>query len=246
MSKFLNIETNFFLEPILKDVKFDKPIAIVIPWRETPSRITLFNYLVEWYSREFPLFKIIVSDSGHEKFNVASSRNLGIKKSFDEGHEVVICSDADVFVSKDSIIKSLLNAISTNNITIPYTELRKINEGGTQKFLKNDSQSFEMIEMKRKVPVLTKEKLQNLTPCAGIMIITKSLFYEFGGFDENYSGWGLEDTDYHKRYLDKYGRLFDYVEGFCLSLYHSRKEWENTDNRNLILFKSKHGSDYIL
>lgn len=245
MNNFLQIETNFFLEPTLPDTPIDKTVSVVIPWRETPSRVELFNYLIGWYSNNFPSFKIVLSDSEHETFNLAASRNIGIKRAFDDGSDIVICSDSDVFVSKDSIVKSILNAIDTNNITIPYKELRKITKDGTDRFLQNDAQSFDMLERKASVPYLVENEPQRLSPCAGILIITKNLFSEFGGFDESYSGWGVEDVDYHKRYLDKYGRLFDYIDGSIISLYHSKEEWLNPDNRNVDLFKSKHGSDYI-
>lgn len=240
-----NINTNFFLESTLNNIEISQKVALVIPWRATPSRITLFDHLIDWYSKEFPCFEIILSDSGHETFNLSASRNMGIKKAFSGGNQVVICSDSDVFVSKDSVIKSILSAVDTNNITVPYTELRKISQEGTEKFLNNDSKSFDMTERITEVPSLTEGEKQRLSPCAGIIILTDTIFNEFGGFDESYSGWGIEDIDYHKRYLDKYGRLFDYIDGSLISLYHSRAEWTNPDSRNIDLFKSKYGSNFI-
>jgi len=241
----INTKKSFFSNSDLDLIKIKENIKIVIPWRESKSRVEIFKHLINWYTINFPTWEIILSDSGDSLFNLSASRNKGIKKAISLGADVVVVSDADFFTSKDSLIKSVLNAIKTDNLSVPYTEYIELTEYGTTEFLKNNKDSLSMFNRKNNNPKLINGFTNRFWVCSGINIITKNLFEDFGGYDENYSGWGQEDIDYHKRYLDKYGILFDYIEGISVSLEHSRDEWKNDSNKNLNYFKEKHGDNYI-
>jgi hypothetical protein len=241
------ISTNksFFSKSELNYIKINKNVKVVIPWRKSESRINIFNFLINWYKNNFPEWEIILSDSKSELFNLSASRNQGIKKSFELGADIVLVTDADFFPSKDSLIKAILIADKTNELTLPYNTYIELTYDGTNEFINMNPNSLNMYNKKNGNPELIDGKTNRFWVCSGMNIITKSLFEDFGGFDENYVGWGHEDTDYHKRYLDKYGKLFTYIEGIGCSLEHSRDEWKTTDNTNLEYFKSKHGDNYV-
>lgn len=236
---------SFFSNPTILNVDSSLNVKVVIPWRESDSRKRIFDFLINWYKKEFPKWEIILSDSNSAIFNLSSSRNLGIQKAIKLGADIVIVSDADFFTSKDTLIKAVSNALQTNNITVPYTQYAELTYEGTEKFLNYEEESLNMFKNKNSNPVLINGKTDRFWVCSGCNIITKQVFLDFGGFDENYEGWGQEDIDYHKRYLDKYGRLFDYIEGVAVSLEHSREEWKDDSNKNLNYFKEKHGDNYI-
>ena len=241
----VNNKKDFFSYSDLKLVEIEKNIKVVIPWRESKSRLEIFNFLINWYKLNFPTWEIVLSDSGDTLFNLSASRNRGIEKAISLGADVVLVSDADFFTSKDSLINSVINSIKTENISVPYTEYIHLTEYGTKEFLKLNPESLFMFSKKNNNPVLLDGKTERLWDCSGMNIITKETYLNFGGYDEQYSGWGQEDIDYHKRYLDKYGRLFDYIDGIAVSLEHSRDEWKSDSDKNLNYFKEKHGNNYI-
>lgn len=239
---------NFFSSEYLNKNIISKNIKVVIPWRENSSRVEIFNKLISFYKDSFSHYEIILSDSGSDIFNLSASRNKGILEAISKGADIVIVTDADFFPSTNSLIASLHNANNTNNITIPYTRYNEISDIGTQQFLDKNPNSILMSKKSNIAPKLIDGKTDRFWVCSGAFIITKEKFLEFGGFDENFIGWGPEDQDYHKRYFDKYEKLFDYINGIGCSLEHSRKEWqnENITNPNIQYFINKHGNTYIL
>ena len=237
--------SSFFSDSLLNNLISNKKISLVIPWRPTNSRIEIFDYLINWYSTEFPEINIVLSDSDHEKFNLSASRNKGILKAINDGAELILSSDADFFPSKDVLTRAIYNSLNTDRISVPYNDYIELTYEGTQKFLKNDKSCMHMYNKRNFNPRLVNGKTDRLWVCSGLLAITKEKFLELGQFDENYIGWGQEDIDYHKRYLDKYARLFDYIDGIGLSLEHSRDEWKNNSNQNIEYFKSKYGEEYI-
>jgi GR25 family glycosyltransferase involved in LPS biosynthesis len=241
----IDTNANYFSSSVLDTVPINKKVSVVIPWRPTESRISLLDFLIKWYSKEFPNFNIILSDSDHEQFNLSASRNVGISQAFAEGADIILSSDADFFPSKDSVIKAILNSSKTNNISVPYNDCRELTYEGTLEFLKENTESINMYDRRNDNPKLIDGKADRLWMCSGLVVITKKVFEEIGNFDENYVGWGQEDIDYHQRYLDKYGKLFDYIDGTALSLSHSRDNWKLQNNNNIDYFKSKHGDKYI-
>lgn len=239
-------KTSFFSVPKISETVITSKVKIVIPWRASESRLPIFKRLIAWYAIQFPSWEIVLADSGSEIFNLAASRNVGANQAFGLGADVVLISDADFFPSKDSVVRSVIRALRTDHICTPYYEYRELSYEGTEQFLAGNSDSMDMDVKRNYLPKLVDGKTDRFWVCSGMFVITKKLFEEFGGFDENFEGWGQEDIDYHKRYLDKYGRLFDYVDGVGLSLEHSREEWMMEDGRNRDYFVQKHGDQYIL
>ena len=233
-------------------------VFLVIPWRETKTRKPVFDKLILWYKDNFSNFSIIQSDSNHEIFNLSASRNIGIKQSFDRGADIVLVSDADFFSSKKNIMLAIENTLNTENLSVPYTTYLELNEKGTSLFLENDDEYIDNYKVKSYRPELIDGYTNILWPCSGMNVFSKKVFNEVGPFDENYVGWGQEDIDYHKRYLDAYGKLFDYTDGLGLSLDHKRDDWGGghrdgnlpmatpKESVNAKYFIQKHGEGYII
>lgn len=236
---------SFFSNSILDKNAIKSNVKIVIPWRESESRNKIFNFLVSWYSLNFPDWEIILSDSNSKTFNLSASRNLGIEKAFALGAKVVLVSDADFFPSKDSLIKSLLNSEQNEEITMPYRTYNEISYEGTKHFLAQFPESVNMFLKSNKNPMMINGQVNHFWVCSGLFVIPKGVYDKIQGFDENFVGWGPEDQDYHKKYFDYYNKLFTYTEGIGCSLEHSRDEWKDKENKNIEYFVSKHGTQYV-
>lgn len=216
--------------------------SIVIPWRETPSRVQAFKKLTEWYNKNFPSLNIILCDSGSETFNLSASRNVGIKKAFSLDNEFVIVSDADVFSSSDSIIESIESCLKNNSIANPYDHVVNLSYEGTALFFNNNINCISYNLYQASSPTIINGVLSNINPCSGVNVISRAAWELVGEFDENFLGWGFEDNAYHINYIEKYGKPYDFIPGLALFVEHDR-EWKNNTAGNKEYFKEKYHSE---
>jgi hypothetical protein len=201
----------------------DIKIAVVIPWRSTPSRAPLANLVDLWYKENFSNAKIIYSDSDHERFSISAARNIGAKKV--SSYDVIVHNDADVIPSFNSVVEGIFQTLETNLFSNPFTELRELTDSDTQKFLKNEI-SIDQAEHK-KVP----------GSCSGVVITTPSSWKSVGGLDESFVGWGYEDAALAVAHRTILGQDFLAIPGVAYSMYHEPAE-KNINllqkNRNIL------------
>jgi predicted glycosyltransferase involved in capsule biosynthesis len=155
-------------------------VAVVIPWRETKSRLPVKNYVEAWYRKNLPEAKIIYSDSGHKHFNLSASRNAGALQALD--YDVIIHNDADTIPNKKSLIKGIKKTYETGYFCNPYDTYHMINTANTYRVL-DGLNSPETADYEH-IP----------GACSGVVITTPNTWKVVGGFDENFLGWGYEDV----------------------------------------------------
>ena len=155
-------------------------IAVVIPWRETKSRLPVKNYVGAWYSKNLPEAKIIYSDSSYKHFNLSASRNAGAKLALD--YDIVIHNDADTIPNIESLLEGIKQTYKTGYFCNPYDNYHMINTANTYRILSGletpESSDYEQIH----------------GACSGVIITTPKTWELVGGFDENFLGWGYEDV----------------------------------------------------
>jgi hypothetical protein len=54
--------------------------------------------------------------------------------------------------------------------------------------------------------------------------MSSEMFWEMNGWDENFIGWGYEDTAFDKTYKLLYDKPMSRVSGNCYRLYHSMRD----------------------
>lgn len=216
-----------------------KKVYIVIPWRETESRKKAFDMILNTYKTIVEDANIITADSGSELFNLSASRNLGLKKAFEAGADVVVLSDADVFVSTDALIESIYNSLDYGVITNPYTLYTELTEEATEMFFNNDMSFVNTKSWISPVPTVTNGKLSRLYPVSGINVIPKKVWDAIGGFDENFIGWGPEDQAYFISYIKHYNDIYHFKPGLGISIFH-KKEWKESSSDNNKYFEEKY------
>lgn len=202
-------------------------ISVIIPWREQPSRLFAYEKLIEWYQYYFPNLEIIVSDSDTEKFQLSRARNLGAQKAIDMGSDIIIFNDADAFSDPKSLQNAIAHAEQFNEASVPYSTVYQHERNDESEFF------FNKIFMKNR-PALFYKKMgrplykpsilktglpKRLYPCSLVNVFPVNIFQELGGFNEDIKTWGPEDILLHRKYFDKYNKLFVYVEGVVHSTY---------------------------
>ena len=220
-------------------------IIVVIPWRSHPSRVPAFEKVLELYEKNFPEFKVIVSDSLESPFNLAQARNLGAKKAISQGADFIVFNDADFFTSPDALKRAISFANIHNEIVAPYNVYyQHNNEKETSLFLKRLDYKLKLGKKFTPPTLSYNDSLpRRLWPCSGSIVVPKNIFLELGGFEENIKGWGPEDTMLHRVYFEKYNKLFAYVAGFAHSTFNDPSyrgdRPENQIFKDLVDFKDK-------
>lgn len=155
-------------------------VAVVIPWRETPSRLPLKEYVDSWYKKNMPEVKIFYTDSGHKIFNRSASKNLGGDLAKD--YDVVIYNDADTIPNLASILDGIDKTYKDELLCNPFDSCRIVDFTNTQKILSGN------------IPMEDIEYSEYENSCGGILITTPKIFNLLGNYDENFKEWGYEDT----------------------------------------------------
>ena len=153
-------------------------VAVVIPWREQPSRLFAFNEVRRWYEELMPDADIILADNGEEEFHRSGSRNHGVRLASD--YDVVILNDADTIPEIVPLEEAIEDCQTTGLVHLPYREYRSLGVEGTQAFL-------------RDVPLSHCPHTIVYTACSGVYVTTPETWWMHGGQDEEFRGWGFED-----------------------------------------------------
>ena len=217
-----------------------KNIKVVIPWRATPSRVKPFRFTTNFYKTNFPDFEIILCDSGDELFNAGKSRNIGIKKAIDSGADLIILSDADVYIAKSLLDDAINHAIKNNTITAPYVRENYLSPIGTRLLVGGKKDFKKYVARTNSAPVIIDGVPNKYAPCSLILVAPVNILSNIGGYDEAFEGWGAEDQALHKKYYDTYNKLFDYIEGDIYTMFHEY-EWKINVSDNLDYFKDEYG-----
>ncbi len=155
---------------------------IVVDMDEAPYEIRISGLNIRYV--RFP-------QSSSKPVPVAQARNLGAQRA---KHEIICFLDVDCIPSK-KFFETLLNQSNINHGLImgqPAYLLRRVDLNCSESFLFMNS----LLHPERPV-ITTVEK----TTTYGLFwslafLISKSLFETLEGFDENYEGYGAEDTDF--------------------------------------------------
>ena len=54
------------------------PVTVIVPWRPAPSRVPAFEFVLDWYARDLPEFRVQTVDTDDDVFVLAACRNRGI------------------------------------------------------------------------------------------------------------------------------------------------------------------------
>lgn len=206
---------------------------MIIIWRDSGCeyRSKHFNFIKNYYQ---DYFNIIVADSGHEEFNRADSRNIGVEKSTSD---VSIIMDADAFISIDQIIDAYKIAKEKDVLVRPFSRAVYLSESATKRFY--DSPNT-FIDNDGDYTYMSPDQL-SVDNFGGAFIIKKKLWEQVGGMDKNFIGWGGEDNAFLDSCHQKLGPSIK-IAGNVYSLYHPVERVAS--NSNLLLYYLKYRNEH--
>jgi GT2 family glycosyltransferase len=194
--------------------------------------------LIKNYKKNFPI-NIIHCWQEDKGFRAARIRNMAIATS---SYEYIIGIDGDIILDKYFVKDHIKHAKkgryiqgsrvlttkqTTNQLLKEYKELSFFSKG-----LKNRKNSIRSNILSK---IFSKEtlSLRGVKTCN--FSIYKSDIEKINGFDNNFIGWGREDSDFVARFLNSGGKRFNLkFNAIAYHLYHnenSRKALEENDIR---------------
>lgn len=192
-------------------------LGIVIPWRAQPSRVYAFDAVVARYANQFPEAKIYFADKEGERWNISGSRNLGCEMAIADGCDVMLVSDADVYLDAYVIEQSMKEATEQELVSIPYTKAVFVNKEDSLSIIRGDISD---------ITKLNDGSTPHRYQVGGACVITPQVFEKLNGWDERFVGWGYEDLAFRTAHERLIGKEMHRSEGFIDFLYHKDRDKE--------------------
>jgi hypothetical protein len=191
-------------------------VGLVIPWRPQPTRLYAFEATMARYSEQLPGVTAYYGDTDDEIFNVAGSRNKGCMEAISDDCDVLIVSDADMFLDPYALHKSIERAASENVVSLPFTDLMFLSQNGSDELIAGR----ETLHSIRQKPGITVFQSQ----VGGVFVLSSSTFGILNGWDERFVGWGFEDLALQEAHKAIIGKDFYRSYGIAGSLYHDDRD----------------------
>jgi N-terminal domain of galactosyltransferase len=159
--------------------------TIIIPFHsKDPYRQKAYEYVLNYYKRQFPEAKIITASGGGELYSKSKAINRAVLKS--NTHYLAII-DGDIICPKEQIMSGL-RLLDHSPLVIPYTDVIDLTKQASQKLYTGSDMLESSVKRYGK-----KRSSKNSMPVGGINLIKRSCFLKVKGFDERFIGWGGED-----------------------------------------------------
>ena len=184
-------------------------IALIIPWREQASRRYAQKLVLDWYEENLPDADLILADNGVEPFCLSGSRNMGVRRA--SRYDVCVINDADTIPEITPLMESIEDCTQTHTVHLPYTEYRSLGIAGTQGYL-------------RGTPLIDCDSLRVPGACSGVYVTTPETWWMHGGQDEEFRGWGFEDSAWFYAHTTLIGEAPTYHEGIVYAFHHESAE----------------------
>lgn len=158
-------------------------VTVVIPWRGGQVDRERHHRIVSDHLRAIlPDAPLLSVDSGDDPFSRAASRNAGVRLAQDTGAEIVVIADADTIVEPGPLQEAITAAHSDGLLHLPYTHYRGLSEQGTRDYIAGS------------MPDECDVELAHEWATGGVLVITPAAWWQAGGMDERFVGFGHEDV----------------------------------------------------
>lgn len=159
-------------------------VAVVIPWRPgTHERNAHHEYVRAHLEALLPDAIHLDVDSGHQPFSRAGSRNEGVRQAQAAGADVVVLCDADTLPEPEPL-HAAIEAATDGVLHLPYSWYRGLSRDGTQAYLAGTPAAD------------CSTDLAHEWATGGVLVIQPDTWWQAGGMDERFTGWGFEDAAY--------------------------------------------------
>ena len=177
-------------------------------------------------------------------FNKSWGMNIAAKLA---SGKALVVHDADILVDVQALIRAINDVVDGYHFINPYNNLIDLSKQESEYLVCGGTD----LRITRLHDQLNRnDKNQSPPICGGVFVISKDYYFEIGGMDERFSGWGGEDDAMTIRALYHQGKHKTAENSTAYHLWHENKTDESNPNqyiRNLtILSAYRENSDLLL
>jgi predicted glycosyltransferase involved in capsule biosynthesis len=202
-------------------------LSIIMTYKpNTENRRKQLEWTVARYCKMFPTSEIIVAvDSAGTwvDFNKSKSTNEAVWASTGDN---LLITDIDVIMGKEDIERAV-KMLDDYSMIQMVEKLVNLNRKTSERILKEKPTSkMPYLNEKRQAIVIRKDYDMN-----GWHLVKKRTFFEVGGFDERFVGWGSEDTAFVCSVATMSDKPFKRLDNTVAHLWHE-KDKDRRKKRN--------------
>lgn len=195
-------------------------IALVIPWKPTPSREKPLQAVLDWYKINLPDIDVIFANASDDIWLPSASRNIGVKKAQEAHIDIIIMNDADTIPEISSLLEAIDAAYNDNLIHLPYMDARYLDEKSSEQYYNNEKLVQDCLHTLYKYPDAD----------GGIWVFKPQTWWDLGGMDEHFKQWGYEDRALHMAHHIIKGQPYARHLGTIYSFNHKEQWHDNKFN----------------
>lgn len=218
---------------------FNKPNIIIPFFGDDPWRRQIFKSLFFYYFSVMNNCVLVAPSDGSVPDSRSAARNTLIKNVGDPD-DVIVIMDADVWVDS-TILNEAISLVDSGEKTwaIPYDSsgYYRLNENkGTETLAKLNRLEFNLPRPKVKDCIIGGFKSY-----ASCIVMKRSFFYECGGYDERFVGWGFEDDAFREVSITLAGQPWRPSKGHLIHVWHpepNETTWAQPNiEKNVLLYR---------
>lgn len=195
-------------ENVIVQATSDVKVAVCIPWNGTSDTWRAAAY--QWCSRYWRDAGLTVFESDADSTSRSAMRNAAARQAIEWGAEVLFFADADTWVPVEQLNAAVTLAASTGRMTHAFTTYCRLGSATTKQYQKTRNVRAEM---------LARTVQKQFGHISGATAVPIALWREIGGYDERFTGWGLEDRAFDLAARCLAGDI-DRVPGHAIHWYH--------------------------
>lgn len=161
--------------------------VILVPRRDGQvERDLTWAWVRQWWRDNLPEFELFEGHHDEGPFNrsAAVNRAAGVADWQAEAPwDVAVIIDSDVICDPTRVREAVAKAVETGRMVLPFDVRKDLAQSGSQRVMHGFTGNWQRFVIHTYTDM-----------CSSVVIVTRQLWDEVGGFDESFSGWGFEDN----------------------------------------------------
>lgn len=183
-------------------------VVMLVPRRDGfPERDAIYyGFVKQWWRDRFPEWELVEGHHTVGLFNRSAALNLAAEKAGD--WDVAVIIDSDVLCDPDHVREGVRQAVELGRMVVPFNVRHNLNGRGSRMIMDGYDGPWERFIS------------QNYyDQHSSVVAVPRTVWNTVGGFDETFSGWGMEDTAFACAVTTLVGPLV-HLEGEVWHLWH--------------------------